>query len=227
MLDISILENWFYDSFGDNKYKFVRPPYDNIGWKHDVWSSILKHPDTSVSEVSKYWKECGFTNAALVIENKLHWVGVLYDNHNSSYLVAYYFQINDGIYVFAGGVADSEKQSILPKKIDEVITPIVSLHDGFLDLSDGQSGWFPRVHLETKITKNKGQTSTLLEIFQIGTNCAALEYGQKRDLKHLMIWAGDEEIEEVDNLIVEIDEWLADQWEEFDDAEEGGLMIDF
>ena len=219
MLDSEQFANWFYDSFGDKKYELVQSPDATIDWMPDYWRVCLENPSALNTVVASHWNRMGFRNSSAIIRDKLSGVKVILEKPSSNYMLAYFFQINGGLYAFGGGPNVSLENSGLPAEISSAINPLYTLHNGFLDLGDGQSGWREIGLLQLEYEKTLDQSPSLLNIFQIGSNSAAIEYGNTTEPKHLLIWASDEEVEEVEDIIEEIDEWIAEQIEEFDDAE--------
>ncbi len=187
----------------------------------DCWKELVRD-DNLKGNLSKYWLVEGtsFDDLAAMLEKKVHQITVAKFRGKNEYALLYFFLQKGKLRTWIGHMPlDKLPVALSNQGID--LIPLYRIHNGFYNLSFGEPGFLPVERIEIYQNKDEPEQKRFLKLFEQGASVMGIDL-ESEDNHAYIIWSSDEEIEEVDSIWTELDSWLTDIIEEYDDVSEKG-----
>ena len=217
-INTSLVQDEIDDFIGKNVISVYNDLSENLIYKNlpEEWLRILSSSSTNKkNQFIKKWRNTkNFNKFSSILKDKLHEIYLGYDNLEKKFILLYILIYRNEIIIFIGNQPserESEKKTIL-KKIDS----IHSIHDGYYLMRGGINHLYSQNEILAQIKKT--EPDNFIKIFQDNVDWLGFGLNNGEYIPYI-IWSDDEEIEEVDNIYEEIDEWLALTILEYDDVD--------
>lgn len=180
----------------------------------EEWVGALASYDTSIEDlmIDKWRNTSKFPRFSSALKRKLHRVYLAHNKLSGKCFLLYVFTCRNEVIIFVGNApysGNSENEGIL-----KYLEPVCSVHDGYYLLSGGV------IHLcgRQEILEEMAQMGSngFMKIFQCNVDWVGFGLNDS-EIKPYIIWSGDEEVEEIDDIYEEIDDWLATRITDYDD----------
>ncbi|MDH3327339.1 MAG: hypothetical protein OEM38_11560 [Gammaproteobacteria bacterium] len=150
-----------------------------------------------------------------LLKKKVKKIALLEKQESRGFSLLYLFLQNDSLHIRIANPPAFE----LPELFTEInydIKKLYQVHNGFIDLISKDAGFLPLENIEIFTNQETGGNS-FLKIFGNGPNSLGFDLEDNNKTPYI-IWGADDDIEIVDDFWIELDEWIAADIEDFDDA---------
>ncbi len=185
----------------------------------DCWRELVRG-DYLKGSLFKYWLVEGpsFGGLAEMLENKVYQVAVAKFRGRNEYSLLYFFLQKGKLRAWVGHMPLDELPKVFSSmRID--LSPLYRIHNGFYNLNFGEPGFLPIERVEIYQNVDEPGQKGFLKLFEQGTSVMGVDLDSENNQAYI-IWSSDEEIEEVESIWNELDSWLTDIFEEYDDVRE-------
>lgn len=187
----------------------------------DIWKGLVQDENSKVN-ISNYWLSAGsnFKYLAAMLEKKVQQLVIAKLRGEMEYSLLYFFLDKGKLRTWIG----KKPIYILPFIFSELridLSPLYKIHNGFYNFSFGEPGIIPVEEVEIYKNPDVPELKGFLKLFQQGTSEIGLDLDSE-DNQACIIWGSDEEVEEIESIWTELDKWLANIVEEYDDVIDAG-----
>lgn len=215
-----LLKNWLLDNgYTESIEVYTIPvPESLTSDVPEAWRDLLEGRIELLDFIEIYWGASGaFPETKKAMCNKLQEIGLVRNKDPKKYELLYVFYLNDTMSLYSGGEPTSFSKEEYGKICDDLNT-LYNIHSSFLDPCDGITGYSVD-NLDVLSEKNESDEETrFLKVFEVGSNYMGFDL-LDTDSGAYILWSSEEEVEKVDSFLEEVDEWLAEQLEEFNDRD--------
>lgn len=178
----------------------------------------LAHDDYLKGSLSNYWlsEVRSFSKFAPMLEKKVHQMAIGKYQGKDEYALLYFFLQNGDLRTWIGHMPLEELPEIFSKLAID-LAPLYRIHNGFYNLDFGEPGYLPIGRTEIFKNPENPLEKGFLKLFEHGTSVMGIDLDNGNN-KAYIIWSSDEEVEQIESIWVELDSWLTDIIEEYDDA---------
>ena len=212
------IENYFLDINFKNYQQILLPPLSDLNLPDfipDSWLRYIEGKIGLVELVDQIWGPVAsfLPKTVAAIKKKTAQVCVLQSGHNFSLL--YFFTLENEIrsrIAYSPIFNISNRLKLLDPSVQKLYSVV---HNGFIDFVSKDAGFLPQDKIEIFVDETTKKNS-FIKIFSSGTNILGFDISTEIYSPYI-IWGSDEEIEKVDDFWMELDEWIADDLEGFDE----------
>lgn len=182
----------------------------------DEWSDLI-NPSYESGVLERYWMTKGsrFERLPSILEKKVQHMAIARYRESKQCCLLYFFLQKGEVRIWVGNLPTTIMPELLINtKID--FTALYGIHNGFYDFEYGEPGFVPVESVEVYKDADVSGENGFLKIFGHGTAALGIDLDSDNSDAYI-IWGSDEEIEEVEDIWVELDGWMFNLIEEFDD----------
>jgi hypothetical protein len=177
-----------------------------------TWRELLVRDDAAEQITAALWTSAQAVLPAIIAQLRrvTQAVGLLTTDRGRPSLI-YAFTKDGEIFARRGFVPNAHMPPI-HKNFAIDLSPFYRVHDGWIDLFSGDTGFLPMSEWQTIGTD--GENNGFLEVFVAGGNSIGFDLSE-RPAGSYVLWA-DEDVARLDDFWAKIDLWISDELKEMD-----------
>lgn len=190
------------------------PPQAEIPRRDGIpaaWARILARPDAHKIALAELWgpMQAFLPATVAAMEKSLSGVALLLTASRPPSLLYFFGLDGDDLYAHRG-YAPAAALPELGVRLSADLLPFYSLHDGWVDFYSEDFGPYP-TSMWRPIGVDENGAGGFLPVIGNGSNALGFDL---EDGKSYALWPNDQEVEAVPNFWAELDEWIAEQFED-------------